>query len=124
MTEANGLIHHNDLFCHLFDAVTKSQGMAALIIGAKSNTVCGLLKSTFPAIKTTEDLPTPYVTPATVAYIHGLIINVGFEQPSPDDPSFGKPFAWQYPLDTADPGERVSPLVGGDHNDSPRAQDT
>ena len=50
---------------------------------------------------------------------------VGFEQPSPDDPSFGKPFAWPYPSDTADPGERVSPLDhSGDHNDSPRTQDT
>ena len=27
---------------------------------------------------------------------------VGFEQPSPDDPSFGKPFAWKCPLDTAE----------------------
>ncbi len=75
VTEANGLIHHNDLFCHIFDALTKSQGMAALVIGAKSNTICGLLKSTFPAIKTTNDSPTPYVTPATVAYIHALIID-------------------------------------------------
>ncbi len=49
--------------------------MAALLIGAKSNTVCGLLKSTFPAIKTTNHSPTPYVTPATVAYIHALIID-------------------------------------------------
>ena len=49
----------------------------------------------------------------------------GFEQPSPDDPSFGKPFAWPYPSDTADQGERVSPLDhSGDQNDSPRAQDT
>ena len=55
--------------------MTKSQGMAALLIGAKSNTVCGLLKSTFPAIKTTNHSPTPYVTPATVAYIHALIID-------------------------------------------------
>jgi len=55
--------------------MTKSQGMAALLIGAKSNTVCGLLKSTFPAIKTTNHSTTPYVTPATVAYIHALIID-------------------------------------------------
>ena len=75
MTAANGLIHHNVLFCHLFDAVTKSQGMAALIIGAKTNTVCGILNSTFPAIQTTQNSPTPYVTPATVAYIHALIID-------------------------------------------------
>jgi hypothetical protein len=75
VTAANGLIHHNVLFCHLFDALTKSQGMASLLIGAKSNTVCGLLKSTFPAIKTTNHSPTPYVTPATVAYIHALIID-------------------------------------------------
>ena len=50
---------------------------------------------------------------------------IGFEQPSPDDPSFGKPFAWPYPSDTANPGERVSPLdYSGDQNESLRAQDT
>jgi hypothetical protein len=49
--------------------------MAALVISTKSNTVRGLLQSTFPAIKTTLNLPTQYVTPATVAYIHGLIID-------------------------------------------------
>ena len=49
--------------------------MAALIIGAKTNTVCGILNSTFPAIQTTQNSPTPYVTPATVAYIHALIID-------------------------------------------------
>jgi hypothetical protein len=39
VTEANGLIHHNDLFCHLFYTVTKSQGMAALVVSPKFNTV-------------------------------------------------------------------------------------
>ena len=40
-------------------------------------------------------------------------------------PQLGKPFAWPYPLDTADPGEHVAPLdhLGGRH-DPPRTQDT
>ena len=60
-----------------------------------------------------------------IIFIWTNYCNVGFEQLSPDDPSFGKPFAWPYPSDTANPGERVSPLYhSGDHNDSPRAQDT
>ena len=70
------LIHHNDLLAHLFDALSKSQGMVALTIcPAKDNTISALLKSTFPAIKSTNNLPTPFVSPTTIAYIHGLIID-------------------------------------------------
>ena len=43
------LIHHNDLFAHLFDTLSKSQGMAALVINpAKDNTISALLNSTYP----------------------------------------------------------------------------
>jgi hypothetical protein len=40
------------------------------------NTISALLDSTFRAIKSTGNLPTPFVSPMTVAYIrvHGLII--------------------------------------------------
>ena len=70
------LIHHNDLLAHLFDALSKSQGMVALTISpSKDNTISALLKNTFPAIKSTNDLPTPWISPSTIAYIHGLIID-------------------------------------------------
>ena len=69
-------MNFNDLFCRLFHALTKSQGMAALAINpAKANTITELLESTFPAIKSTKNSPTPYVTPVTAAYtgIFGLV---------------------------------------------------
>ncbi len=48
VVESHGL---NDLFCRLFHALTKSQGMAALVISpAKANTITELLESNFRAI--------------------------------------------------------------------------
>ena len=41
----------------------------------EANNVSALLKSTFPTIKSTNNLPTPFVSPTTIAYIHGLIID-------------------------------------------------
>ncbi len=54
-----GLIHHNDLFCHLFDALTQSLGMATLVIcPAKTNTISGpgLLQSTFSGYQVNPSL--------------------------------------------------------------------
>ncbi len=68
VAEGHGLVNFNDLFCRLsrFHALTKSQGMATLVISpAKANTITELLESTFPAIKSTKSSPTPYVTPVT-----------------------------------------------------------
>ena len=73
VADDQGLIHHNDLFAHLFDKLSKSQGMTALLINPSKNTsIASILGSTFPAIKSTNNLPTLYITPRTVAYIHAL----------------------------------------------------
>ena len=76
VTKDHGLVNFNELFCRLFHALTKSQGLAALVINpAKASTIKELLESTFPAIKSTKNSPTPYVTPVTAAYIFGLVID-------------------------------------------------
>ena len=43
------------------------------IIPGKNRTIHSLLESEFPPIKSTNNKPTPYVTPKTIGYIHGLI---------------------------------------------------
>ena len=43
------------------------------IIPGKNRTIHSLLQSEFPPIKSTHNKPTPYVTPKTIGYIHGLI---------------------------------------------------
>ena len=43
------------------------------IIPGKNSTIHSLLESEFPPIKSTNNKPTPYVTPKTIGYIHGLI---------------------------------------------------
>ena len=43
------------------------------IIPGKNRTIHSLLESEFPHIKSTNNKPTPYVTPKTIGYIHGLI---------------------------------------------------
>ena len=43
------------------------------IIPGKNRTIHSLLQSDFPPIKSTNNKPTPYVTPKTIGYIHGLI---------------------------------------------------
>ena len=49
--------------------------LALTICPAQDNTILALLKSTFPAIKSTKNMPTPLVSPTTIAYIHALIID-------------------------------------------------
>ena len=39
----------------------------------KNRTIHSLLESEFPPIKSTNNKATPYVTPKTIGYIHGLI---------------------------------------------------
>ena len=70
------LQHHNVFFVHMLCHLSKSQAMMLLeICPSKDLTIVGLLESEFPAIKATNDLPTPVITPRTVAYIHALIID-------------------------------------------------
>jgi hypothetical protein len=45
------------------------------INSCKHITVHDVLNSTFPAIKSTDNKPTPAVTPKTVGYIHALVID-------------------------------------------------
>ncbi len=45
------------------------------IIPGKNSTIHSLLESEFPPLKSTNNKPTPYVTPKTIAYIHSLICN-------------------------------------------------
>ncbi len=39
----------------------------------KNRTIHSLLQKQFPAIKSSDDKPTYYVTPKTTSYIHGLV---------------------------------------------------
>ena len=76
IAEAQTLVHFNMLFAHLFFHLSKSQAMSAYEINpSKLLTINALLEGSFPAIKATNNLPTPFVSPRTVAYIHALIID-------------------------------------------------
>ncbi len=62
------------LLAHLFHVLTACQAMQRFqIILGKNCTIHSLLESEFPPLKSTNNKPTPYVTPKTLAYIHGLI---------------------------------------------------
>jgi hypothetical protein len=68
------LIPHNQLTAHLFHVLTGCQAMQRLqVIPGKHCTIHSLLQSEFPPIKSTNNTPTPYVTPKTIGYIHGLL---------------------------------------------------
>ncbi len=69
-------VHFNVLFAHLFAALSRSQSMAMFQINpCKHITVHDIVNSTFPAIKSTDNKPTPAVTPKTVGYIYALVID-------------------------------------------------
>jgi hypothetical protein len=42
---------------------------------AKNRTIAALLDATFLPITSTGNIPTPYITPRTIAYIHALIVD-------------------------------------------------
>jgi hypothetical protein len=70
------LVHHNLLLAHLFFALTQALAMQLCEINpAKHRTIAALLDATFPPIASTGNVPTPYVTPRTIAYIHALIVD-------------------------------------------------
>ena len=76
IAEDVGLDRFNPLFAHLYSALAKSQSMSALeVIPSYGRTVTRILESTFPAIKATDDEPTPLVSKHTVGYIHALMID-------------------------------------------------
>jgi hypothetical protein len=67
------LVHFNVLFAHLFSVLSGSQSMSAFEISpCKHLTVSALIDSSFPAIKSTDNKPTPMVTSKTAGYIHAL----------------------------------------------------
>jgi len=72
------------LYLHVFSCISmyrrsilpKSQSMSAFEINpCKHLTVSALINSSFPAIKSTDNKPTPMVTSKTAGYIHALIID-------------------------------------------------
>ena len=66
----------NALFTHLFSALSKSHSMSLFHISpGKGSTVPKIVNTTFPAIRATNNKPTPMVTSKTVGYIHALVID-------------------------------------------------
>jgi hypothetical protein len=65
---------HNMLAAHMFSVLTGCQAMQQLQINvAKNNTIHKLLHKQFPAIKSSDNKPTYYVTPKTIGYIHAIV---------------------------------------------------
>ena len=72
--EAMQLQPHNMLAAHTFNVLTGCQTMQQLQINvSKNNTIHSLLQKQFPAIKSSYNKPTYYVTPKTISYIHGIV---------------------------------------------------
>ncbi len=70
------LVPHNQLLAHLFHVLTKFQAMQRFEINpSKNNTVHSLLELKFPPLKSTNNMPAPYVTPRTIGYIHSIIVD-------------------------------------------------
>ena len=66
----------NALFAHLFSALSESHSMSLFhITGSPGSTVPKIVNATFPAIRATNNKPTPMVTSKTVGYIHALVID-------------------------------------------------
>jgi hypothetical protein len=58
----------------MFNILTCCQAMQHLQINpTKSNTIHSLLNKQFPAIKSSDNKPTYYVTPKTIGYIHWIV---------------------------------------------------
>ena len=60
----------------MFHVLTGCQAMQQYQINpTKNKTVHSLLQKTFPAIKTSDNKPTYYVTPKMIGYIHWIVTN-------------------------------------------------
>ncbi len=65
---------HNMLAAHMFHVLTGCQAMQQLQINvSKNNTIHTLLHKQFPAIKSSDNQPTYYVTPKTIGYSHWIV---------------------------------------------------
>ncbi len=68
-------VHFNVLFVRLYNMLSKSQAMSLYEVNPAKLLASALLEGTFPAIKATDNLPTLFVSPRTVAYIYTLIVD-------------------------------------------------
>ena len=74
--QSANLVPHNPLLAHLFNVLTTCQAMQSFkIVPGKNMTIHALLNKNFPPLKSTDNMPTPYVSPKTIGYIHGLIVD-------------------------------------------------
>ena len=74
--QSANLVPHNPLLAHLFNVLTTCQAMQSFkIVPGKNMTIHALLHKNFPPLKSTDNKPTPYVSPKTIGYIHGLIVD-------------------------------------------------
>jgi hypothetical protein len=83
LPETMTLQPHNMLAAHMFHVLTGRQAMQELQINvSKNNTVHLLLHKQFPAIKSSNNKPTHYVTLKTIGYIHAIVTNCITRLPS------------------------------------------
>ncbi len=62
------------LAAHMFNVLTSCQAMQQLQISiTKNNTIHTLLHKQFPAVKSSNNKPTYYVTPKSIGYIHWIV---------------------------------------------------
>jgi len=67
------LVPHNVLAAHMFNVLTGCQAIQQLQINpTKNSTIHLLLHKQFPAIKSSDNKPTNYVTPKTISYKYVL----------------------------------------------------
>ena len=70
------LVHFNSLWCHLFHVLSLTKGMSFFqICPSKNMHISSLLDRVFPAIPSTKNEKTPFISTKTVAYIFGLVID-------------------------------------------------
>ncbi len=72
--ETHKLVHFNVMFAHLFNVLSKSQGMSLYEIKlVKTPTIEALVNRSFSSHQ--GNVALPYIGPRTVAYIHALIVD-------------------------------------------------
>ena len=74
--EESEIVRFNVLLAHLFAVLSTSQSMSLLQVNpCKHNTVQDIVTCIFPAIKSTDNKPTPAITSKTIGYIHALVMD-------------------------------------------------
>ena len=69
-------VRFNVLLAHLFAVLAHSQSMSLLQVNpCKHNTLQDIVTYQFPAIKSTDNKPTPAITSKTIGYIHALVFD-------------------------------------------------